>query len=678
MFYVIAIIAGVSLMLCVISGLLSGMFRAVFDIFGAPRRIWLKSPRTLVLLSALFGVLCSERILPHEMRNSSVPGILLTFLSLVGAGLLVGGHFGRNSLERCRIGLGLGLGAFAWSQLLSSVFSNNIRLLPFPYGADWKILSFAYGFWMANFVGRAFVGALIAMGVNAIFRMQFSDSTPLADLAYRALTRLLAPRRYSRILCNHSPQELMFRTGKTTERLTFFRPVPKAVMTCVVISLLLLAGFREHFFTLPGMKDAFARLSSATATPMPAPAANLQPDARLDWQKTLNWSENAPDYAGPYEIRQVADDMYAVGVHEPHYYDHSLYMIKGNGDELWKTSYANMIPDSIQTMPDRTIVLTGYAHLGDSIHSGRAIRLNAQGDEMADHDFDSVLLGDYPRMRVRDDGSYLALVEDCNGEELFMLSRQSLESGSDWPYKASPEKYRVRLKKAFEQFPDDAQIEFLAALNGLVVNDGGEVFIGGRINRIRVRRLVEFSPYQRYLWGPTVFAEMGESLILKLDHEGHALWETRVSDGFDRLEPMPNGGVTAEGDHIVMQFAHTGKIAWTKTLNAWIHAILATPRGTLMLAGEANRRAWLAEIDQNGKLFWEETFQGGDQMDRSLITALCLTDDGGYLAGGRLLRKRTNADGFDEVGWLFRVKPKNPSPCEGSKPSQGFSRPARK
>jgi hypothetical protein len=164
-----------------------------------------------------------------------------------------------------------------------------------------------------------------------------------------------------------------------------------------------------------------------------------------------------------------------------------------------------------------------------------------------------------------------------------------------------------------------------------------------------------------------------QAWLFRFDASGKLLLERPIAASEDRwglnIAMLPNGGFAVAGS-LALERGTSDRKAWARRFDAGANAIweriydskglgasaiTALPDGGFALAGGTARGrfamydAWIARLDANGDLLWEETYGG---MGEDLAASIAVTPDGSLAIGGITQQ----AYGFFwPQAWIFTV-----------------------
>ena len=155
--------------------------------------------------------------------------------------------------------------------------------------------------------------------------------------------------------------------------------------------------------------------------------------------------------------------------------------------------------------------------------------------------------------------------------------------------------------------------------------------------------------------------------VVKTNADGNL--ESSFSLGLNGSGTVEAGIVTREGDYVVVgnslgeneeyfawlyKFDAQGNILWSKKYTGGIavYAVAETADRGCVMAGRSKNDFWLAKLDSNSNMQWDQTFPEGDPLDWHNVYSVVQSKDGGFLLAGA---GEWHASGSGQVPWLIKV-----------------------
>lgn len=152
--------------------------------------------------------------------------------------------------------------------------------------------------------------------------------------------------------------------------------------------------------------------------------------------------------------------------------------------------------------------------------------------------------------------------------------------------------------------------------------------------------------------------------LVKTDVNGNEEW-TRIFTSliwyfYSGIQTV-DGGFAFVGYKGLMKTDANGNKDWQLNYGARAYSVIQTTDGGFALAGYTNKDFWLAKIDNQGTMEWQQTY-GGSEDD--IAWSVIETADGGFALAGWT----TSSGVGDSDAWLVKMIPPETTPPELSSP----------
>jgi len=153
----------------------------------------------------------------------------------------------------------------------------------------------------------------------------------------------------------------------------------------------------------------------------------------------------------------------------------------------------------------------------------------------------------------------------------------------------------------------------------------------------------------------------GNAWLVKTDGEGNVEWEETYagesSSTFYTAQALDDGYIAMGSDNedggIVIRLDENGEQLWNTSHGIVIGDSLRTDDGFLIAGGKIGSSSlvtWLAEIDDNGELVWEKTYDAGDNRFSTILPV-----ESGYMLGTHRSNEVVKVGEEGEHEWTAEV-----------------------
>jgi hypothetical protein len=439
-----------------------------------------------------------------------------------------------------------------------------------------------------------------------------------------------------------------------------------------------------------GWSPAKLLFSVALLLAAPLSGAELGPSTVAVCPPAIQWQLGLGDdtYQRFHRILNRSDGGYIVG---GQYFgrDEGIWLVAllPNGSNAWQRFYGatgSHYLNDLQPTKDGGYILAGTARLpgnNEPDYQAELTRINANGDVLWTRTYGGSDLDAFQSARQTKDGGFVA-------------------AGSSWA-PTGPDKTSPHYGKG------DAWIVKLdAGGNKIWERSYGGTGLDGAGNTVETadgNYLVSISSDSPADGNKSLGGFGGfDSWILKLDPEGHKIWErvfgTTNHDGLELIDELPNGRFLLSGyasapaggnktspsyggsDAWVVLIDANGDRIWERSFGGTdsdgLYAGQRMADGGYILAGysqspiSGNKTSpklggndmWLVRLDSTGNKVWERTIGGGNPYGSS-ANGVAIAPDGGFIVAGETF----NDIGGDKIvpwlgsgdGWVVKLGPEN-------------------